>query len=749
MIVERNLAPYVVFSEDPLLRALQKISDNKARIIFCVSEHGVLEGALSDGDFRRWISSQGAIDLDVACIQAANRHPHTLPAGSSPAEIAVRFAQHVDHLPLIDDRGRLVALAINRSGELRIGAHRVAPDAPAFVIAEIGINHNGSVDLAKRLVDEAAAAGADSAKFQLRDLDALYRNGSGTDVGAGEDLGPQYTLDLLSRFSLEPDELFRVFDHCTDVGLDVLCTPWDEPSVDRLHDYGVAALKIASADLTNHELLVHAAATGRPLVMSTGMSTEREIEESVRVLRDQGAAFALLHCNSTYPAPFKDVNLAYLDRLADLGQCPVGYSGHERGYHVAIAAVARGAKVIEKHFTLDRTMEGNDHKVSLLPDEFAAMVRAIREVEEALGSGDARAVTPGEMMNRINLAKSLVATRRIDVGSRITADDVTIKSPGRGLQPNALPALIGSVARRQIEAGDFFYATDTGDARVEGRPYTFRRPMGLPVRFHDYRGLLAQSNPDFLEFHLSYKDMELDPADMFDARLACGYAVHSPDLFRGDFLLNLASPDDTHWERSIAELQRVIDLTRGLDHWFTQSNEPVVIASLGGFTKEAHVASEARASMYDRVAAGLARLDTAGVRLCAQTLPPFPWYLGGQLFCNLFVDAEDTAAFAAQTGWSLCLDISHSKLAATFGGRPFSEAVELLAPHAGHLHLVDATGVDGEGVQVGDGEVDWAMLAEQLDRVCPDAGFIPEIWQGHVNDGEGFWIALERLETWF
>jgi len=137
------------------------------------------------------------------------------------------------------------------------------------------------------------------------------------------------------------------------------------------------------------------------------------------------------------------------------------------------------------------------------------------------------------------------------------------------------------------------------------------------------------------------------------------------------------------------------------------------------------------------------------VRLCAQTLPPYPWYMGGQLFCNLFVHPRDTAEFAEKYSRRLCLDVSHSKLAANFVGMPFSEAVELLAPHADHLHLVDATGVDGEGVQVGEGEVDWALLGQQLDNLAPGVSFIPEIWQGHVNDGEGFWIALERLEQWF
>ncbi len=625
------------------------------------------------------------------------------------------------------------------------------------MISEIGINHQGDVSLAKKLVDLSAESGADVVKFQLRDMDALYRQGSAG--SEGEDLGPQYVLDLLAKYNLDADQLFEVFDHCADVGIDVMCTAWDPRSVDRLVEYGVPSLKVASADMTNHALLRHMAATGTPLVISTGMSTEAEIKESVEVVRATGVAHAFLHCQSTYPAPFKDINLSYLTRLAELTQTPVGYSGHERGFHIPVAAVAMGARIIEKHFTTDREQEGNDHKVSLLPNEFKEMVHRIREVEEALGTSAPRSVSTGEMMNRVNLAKSLVAARRIEVGHVLTPEDVDIKSPGRGLQPNAYDKLIGRSATRGLEPGDFFYATDLGEGTPKGRAYEFRRPWGLATRYHDIEAMTRDAMPDFLEFHFSYKDLDLSLDEVFEPYpdgLPTGFTTHSPDLFAGDFLLNLASTDDAHWERSIAELQRVVDTTRAMKQYFgkpadarASEHGPVIVASLGGFTKDAFVAPAEREAMYARVAEGLARVDDAGVRLVAQTLPPYPWYMGGQLFCNLFVDPRDTAAFAEQYDRQLCFDVSHSKLAANYLGLTFAETTELIAPHTEHLHLVDATGVDGEGVQVGDGEIDWPLLAQQLDALAPGVSFIPEIWQGHVNDGEGFWIALERLEQWF
>lgn len=751
MIIDRHTAPFIVFADDTVLTALNKIGANKSGVVFSVDEHGILQGSLSDGDFRRWVTSQPSIDLAESVRAVAQPSCVRAAITADTASVAALFRPGVEAIPLVDERGHVAAVALEGSRDLIIGRHTVGEGHPALIIAEIGNNHQGDVDLAKRLVDLAKAAGAGAVKFQLRDMEALYRQ-SGANASAGEDLGAQYTMNLLAKYSFTTSQMVEVLDHCKSVDIDAFCTPWDLPSLRVLADYGVPALKIASADLTNHLLLRACAREHLPLLVSTGMSTEDEIVGSVELLRRAGAQFALLQCQSTYPAPFKDVNLRYMDRLADLGGCPVGYSGHERGFHVPIAAVARGAHIIEKHFTVDKTLEGNDHQVSLLPDEFETMVRLIRDVEASLGSDTARAVSTGEMMNRANLAKSLVATRRIEVGDTITRDSVAIKSPGRGVQPNRLEDLVGRVSRRVVEEGDFFYATDLTDAVAQGRNYSFRRPWGLPVRYHDAVKLASgnDTNPDFLEFHLSYKDVEMDIASLFERRFdGMSYTVHCPDLYAGDFIIDLASSDDAIWERSIVEVQRVIQITRDLGRWFDADEPPIVICTMGGFTKDAFVDPERRPAMYARIAQALERLDETGVRLTAQTLPPFPWLMGGQQHHNLFMGLGDTVEFCRQYGRRLTLDLSHSKLAATFNRIPFSTYVERLAPLSDHLHIVDADGIDGEGPQIGEGEIDWPTTAAQLDRLAPGVPFIPEIWQGHVNNGEGFWTALDRLEQWF
>ena len=749
MLINREVARFAVASEDSILTGLQRISENKSGVTFCVSLDGVLEGVLTDGDFRRWVVGAEALDLELPLSCVMNREFVWASEQSSPEELEALLSPRVGLIPLVDDRRRLVGVASRGSERVTLGPFTIDSESPTVTVAEIGINHNGRLDTAFELIDRAREAGADCAKFQMRHMAAVYRHG-GNRSGHEEDLGAQYTLDLLSRFRLTPAELFKAFDRCTDVGLLPLCTPWDDQSVRALEDYGVSAYKVASADLTNHDLLTTLAATGRPLLVSTGMSTEAEIRESAALLRREGAAYVLLHCNSTYPAPYKDVNLSYLERLREIGGGrPVGYSGHERGYYVAIAAVAHGAKVVEKHFTLDRDMEGTDHKVSLLPNEFQQMVHGIRQVEMATGSAVERRVTQGELINRVTLAKSLVAAREIRSGEMITEDAVEVKSPGRGLQPNQRRSLIGQTAKRSLKTGDFFYASDLTDRSATPRTYQFRRPWGLPVRHHDYRILVEQSNPDLLEFHLSYRDLELTLEDFFEEALPLDLVVHSPDLFAGDHILDLASDDPTYRERSIFELQRVVELTRSLSRFFERAAEPFIVVSMGGFTRDTPLPAAGRPERYARVAGSLSQIDSSGVRLIAQTLPPFPWYMGGQLYCNLFVDADDTADFCETYGYDLCLDVAHTKLATNHHHGSLKDSVESLGPFVRHLHLVDARGVDDEGLQIGEGQIDFAALAEQLERLAPQAGFIPEIWQGHNDNGEEFWTALERLEKWF
>jgi len=747
MLIEKSIQPYIVFVEDTILSALNKINANKSRIVFAVNEGGLLMGSLSDGDFRRWITSQPSVDLDRRVSEAMNSLYHSRAIDSNPADIQADFNDKVAIVPLVDKNRRIVAIAKNSDTGIVIGNKYINEESPCFVIAEIGNNHNGSLELAKRLVDLGIAAGADCCKFQMRQMEDLYGS-AGLRHQASSDLGAEYTMDLLKRFQLSNDELFEIFDYTRAKGCIPMCTPWDRRSLSLLEDYGMEAYKVASADLTNHDLLDAIASTNKPMICSTGMSTEAEIRDAVNFLRARAAQFVLLHCNSTYPAPFKDVNLNYLDRLRKIGGAIIGYSGHERGYSVPVAAVARGAKVIEKHFTVDRSLEGNDHKVSLLPEEMSAMIKAIREVEDSLGRADSRTLTQGEMMNREVLAKSLHVNRALRQGDIIERDAIEIRSPGQGLQPCYLDQVVGQRARRDFAVGDILFDSDIRDERAIARKYKFRRPMGIPARFHDYAELARKSNMDFVEFHLSYRDMQLRIEDFFNEPQAMGFAVHSPELFAGDHILDLCSLDEEYRQRSVNELQRVVAITRELKQWFPKTERPVIVVNAGGHSKSGMLPAQERHQLYELVAESLSQVDQQGIELIMQTMPPFPWHFGGQSFHNLFMSHHEIEAFHKNFGYRSCLDISHSKLACNYFKWDFHDFVRIVGPVTAHLHIADGDGVDGEGVQIGTGDVDFHQLAEDLDAVAPHIQFIPEIWQGHKNGGEGFWHALDMLERY-
>ena len=619
-------------------------------------------------------------------------------------------------------------------------------DNRTFIIAEIGNNHNGSMERAKRLVDHAKKCGVDCVKFQLRHLSAVYR--SKTLSSLGDDLGVEYTIDLLKRFELSVEEHKKLKQYVEAEGLIYMCTPWDEISVEVLEDFGVKAYKIASADLTNVPLLERVTATKKPMILSTGMSTESEIETIVDFLNSKAALYALLHCNSTYPAPFADINLNWLQRLKCLHPI-VGYSGHERGVAVSVAAVGVGAQIIERHLTLDRNMEGPDHAASLEPSEFRTMVEGIRQVEAALGNGMRKEVSQGEMINRENLGKSIVAKRTISIGEKIQLQDVEVRSPGQGLSPLHLEKLLNSTAKRSIDIGDFFFDSDLSDVQSKARDYRMKSRWGVPVRFHDYEQFKSLSNFDLVEFHLSFSDMELPIENYIREVSEKGFVVHAPELFKGSLLLDLASSDRKVREASIAETQRVIEITRDLKFFFPKEINPLIVVNIGGYSMDVPINEEAKSKAYEHFAESLTQLTLEGVELIPQTMAPFPWHFGGQRHQNLFVHPGEIVEHCERLGIRMCLDISHSYLTCNHFNLDFFEFVKQVAPYTAHLHLGDAKGVNGEGLQIGQGEIDFVALSECCEHFCKDASFIPEIWQGHKNGGEGFWAAMEKLEGLF
>ena len=327
-----------------------------------------------------------------------------------------------------------------------------------LIIAEAGVNHNGSIDLARRLVDAAAAAGADCVKFQTFRAELLVTQSAKQAEYQTKNIGKagESQLEMLQRLELSEGDHMELVEYCKTKNIRFLSTAFDLKSIELLKGFGMPFWKVPSGELTNFPYLRAIGQTGQPVVLSTGMATIEEIEATIGVLTHFGTPreqITLLHCTTEYPAPYESVNLRAMDDLRERFGLKVGYSDHTEGIAVAVAAAALGAAVVEKHFTLDRSMEGPDHRASLEPDELKQMVAAIRQVECALGDGKKRPAQ-AELKNRPIARRSIVAARPIAAGELLTEDNLTAKRPAGGVSPMEWERAIGTKARRAFEADE-------------------------------------------------------------------------------------------------------------------------------------------------------------------------------------------------------------------------------------------------------------------------------------------------------
>ncbi|UFT98887.1 N-acetylneuraminate synthase [Radiobacillus kanasensis] len=330
----------------------------------------------------------------------------------------------------------------------RIGSKIISYDSPTYIIAEVGVNHNGSLEMAEKLIEVAKQSGADAVKFQTFKSEKLVsksaKKAKYQTVNTDE---VETQLEMLKKLEFSHEEFKYLKKYCDEQDIEFLSTPFDEESADFLKEIGVHAFKIGSGDLTNLPLLKKIAKFNVPILLSTGMANLGEIEEAVHVL--EHSEFALLHCTSNYPAPVEEVNLKAMETMAKAFGKIVGYSDHTEGDEITISSVALGAKIIEKHFTLDRKLPGPDHAASIIPSELSNLVTAIRRVEKSMGDGIKRC-TPSEVDTKNVARKSLVALTELQRGTILTEGNLGIKRPGNGIEPKHYEKLLGKAVKNHV-----------------------------------------------------------------------------------------------------------------------------------------------------------------------------------------------------------------------------------------------------------------------------------------------------------
>jgi N,N'-diacetyllegionaminate synthase len=327
-----------------------------------------------------------------------------------------------------------------------------------FVIAEAGVNHNGNIEIARKMIDVAAEAGADAVKFQtFRAQNVATRQAGKADYQSRFTSESESQLEMLTKLELSEENHIELINHCEEKGIGFISSSFDLDSIALLNRLGLRIFKIPSGEVTNFPYLREIGKLGKPVIMATGMSDVREIEEALKVLTEAGTErdkISLLHCTTEYPTLFPDVNLKAMETMRRTFGLKVGYSDHTTGIEVAVAAVAMGADIIEKHFTLDRGMTGPDHQASVDPVQLSGMVRAIRNIEMSMGSG-VKQPTEAELRNRSVARKSIVASKTITAGETFSEDNITTKRPGTGINPMRWMQVIGLKAARDFQEDEF------------------------------------------------------------------------------------------------------------------------------------------------------------------------------------------------------------------------------------------------------------------------------------------------------
>ena len=336
---------------------------------------------------------------------------------------------------------------------IKIDNRNIDEDSPAYIIAEAGSNHDGDYDQALKLIDTAVAAGADAVKFQIFSADKIAakteHNIAQLDSKHGKDL-----FELYEELEMPREWVPKLMDYCDKKNITFLSTPFDFEAVDLLEKYDVAAYKVASFELVHLPLIRHIAKTGKPIILSTGMATLSEIEDAVEVIREEGnEKIIILHCGISYPMPFDQVNINAMLTIKNAFNVPTGYSDHTSGIVAPILTVAKGGKVIEKHFTLDNNLEGPDHEFALNPDELKSMITAVRNAEKAKGTG-IKKPSATELQHKCRGSRSLFINKDLEKGEEINRDDIDILRPGIGLKPKYLDIIVGHKVKKNLNRFD-------------------------------------------------------------------------------------------------------------------------------------------------------------------------------------------------------------------------------------------------------------------------------------------------------
>ena len=596
------------------------------------------------------------------------------------------------------------------------------------IIAEIGINHGGSVDTARELINAAAAAHAFGIKFQYRNLDNAYSLGA-------RQIGDEILRKEITKNYIPPSDILDLVVRAKALGVQAGISFFDAADMD---DFGTDIkafdfFKAPSVELCNMPLIHRMMQQGKPVMLSTGCHSEREIVEVFRNL--PGDNWIPLHCVSNYPVIPANAKLGYLKHLSKQWNREIGYSSHDENWEVCLLAMQLGATVIERHITFDKNAQGLDHTTSSTPDEFERLARYAEDLELILAGDGPRVPNQGEMLNLQNLGRSFYATKDIDAGEVIAEEKFVVRAPRTGIGRHEMAQYLGRPAVRPVRKGEVVNrSVFEKNAELTDEIIAFARSKraSLPVRFHDQREIQRKFPIGRYEFHLSFGEV-LSTFDATHYDRDARYSIHLPDYVSSTELMDPFSEDSSQRKASIDILDRTVALATALQDR-TGADVPVV----GSFS----VVHRSLVEFYETHAQLLGRYRDQGVAVLPQWLPPIAWYFGGSVRLNAMNNCEDIELIE-RYGLPICMDISHLCMGECAFDFVAADVLERLQPFIRHIHIADAMGIDGEGMLFGDGDPKNLTTLRAALRFDEDK--VVEVWQGHLDGGAGFAKSLEKL----
>ena len=604
---------------------------------------------------------------------------------------------------------------------------------PVFLIAEIGINHNGQIDTALALIKAAAASGAHGIKFQYRNLANAYVEGA-------KQIGDEILLKEITKNYLAPTAILALVESAHQIGIDAGISFFDEADID---DFGKNIerfdfFKAPSVELNNTSLVNKMLCYGKPVYVSLGCHTEHEIEQAFASV--EGDNWLAMHCVSNYPVSLANAKLGYLKHMAGKWQRPFGYSSHDENWEVCLIAMSMGASVIERHITFDKQAHGLDHSTSSTPDEFKRIAMFAESMGLLMVGNADRVPNQGEMLNLQNLGRSYYAKEFIAAGELLRKDQLSFRAPRIGLGRNELDCYLEQPTARAINAGGvitksvFEISQQISDEALE---FARQKKIAIPVRLHDLAGIEQRFPIGAYEFHLSFGEVLSGQLDAKQYKKTNCYSIHLPDYINSTELMDPFSDSPEQVEASLNILQRTVDFAKGL-----QEHTGKIVPIVGSFS----VVHKNIAQFYEQHAELLGVYRQQGVSILPQWLPPIAWYFGGSVQLNAMNQLRDVE-FIQKYNLPICMDVCHLCMGDSLFQFDAKRMIDTLLPNIEHVHIADAAGIDGEGLQFGEGDAkNLPAISASMEIDCMK---VIEVWQGHLDEGAGFAKALTKLNELF